>query len=402
MADFLKEAQGPSSGESSRLSDAMAKSAAAEASAAFALALHGDLAGEGENVVSAPASITAALAMAWVGSQGETASELKRALRLPQDPDALRAMLMALSYQAEDAPGCELSIANALWVQEHYAVLAEYRELVRQHFGAAVEQVDFAAAPEETRQKINAWVAARTKGYIRDLIAPGGLGAITRLVLVNAVFFKGAWAKPFDPSMTRPQPFRRADRALVDVPLMARRGSYQLLEDRDLQVLALPYEGYTLAMVVLLPRTHDGLRDLERSLDAARLHSIFAQIERVKHREVDVYLPRFRIDASFALDEALKRLGAHRAFDEYDADFSGMTADPEGLYINAVVHKALVDVSEEGTVAVAATAVGAPLKGCGPPAPAPVFRADRPFLFAIRDVWSGRLLFLGRLVDPAA
>jgi serpin B len=195
------------------------------------------------NLFFAPASITAALAAAWAGSQGETATERSRALRSPQEPAALRATIAALSSQTGDAAGSELSIANALWVQEGYPLLPEYLEFVQKYFGAAVEQADFTRAAEEARRAINAWVVARTRGLIQDLIAPGVLTEITRLVLVNALYFKGEWAAKFERWWTEPQPFHRADKAPVQVQLMRRKGSYRLLERPELQALELPYLG---------------------------------------------------------------------------------------------------------------------------------------------------------------
>jgi serpin B len=403
MAERSNKAQNCSSGEAVASSNAEAERAAAEASTAFALAVYGELVGEAENLFVASASILAALTMAWLGSQGETAAELERSLRLPLDSEALRRTLMALSSQAYDRPGCEVSIANALWVSERYPLLAEYLAFIREHFGAAVQQADFAAVPEETRRAINSWVTARTKGHIRDMIEPGTFDELTRLVLVNAIYFKGTWEATFQSWLTELQPFQRVDKAPIDVPLMHRDGFYRLVEYPDLQVLALPYKGGTPVLVVLLPRQPEGLRDLERKLDAVGLCWIFEQLEQADPRQMEVYLPRFRVEASFRLDAALKRLGAARAFDQERADFSSMSADAKGLYIAAVLHKAFVDVDEEGTVAAAVTATDVSFFGTGPPEEVTaVFRADRPFLFVIRDALSGIVLFVGRVVDPTA
>jgi serpin B len=182
---------------------------------------------------------------------------------------------------------------------------------------------------------------------------------------------------------------------------MHRQESYRLVEDRDLQAIELPYAGGALAMVVVLPSKRDGLPALEKTLDGARLDGVLRKLDALPSREVEVYLPRFRVEASFRLEGVLEQLGVRHAFDRQQADFSGITADPAGLAIGAVIHRAFVEVNEEGTEAAAATAV-VTFRGAAfaKPPPTPVFRADHPFLFFLRDRRSDLVLFLGRLLDP--
>jgi serpin B len=370
-------------------------------STAFATALYRELAAQPKGLFFSPSSITAALAMTAAGARGETATELTGALNLQLPPDRLHPALGRLLEATRSATGIELATANALWVHAGYELRPEYLALVRETCRAALEEVDFEGATEAARTRINAWVDTQTKGRIRDLVPPGVLTALTRLVLVNAIYFKGAWSSPFDPRATRDEPFHRLDDASVQAPFMRQTGPYRLIEDHDAQAIELPYGDGALAMVVVLPRKRAGLPALGKALGGARLDGLLAHLDDEDPREVEVHLPRFRVEAGFRLDDVLQRLGARRAFDQKRADFSGMTADPAGLYIGAVLHRAFVEVNEEGTEAAAATAVVMMMRGAfvAPPPP-PIFRADHPFLFLIRDRRTKLVLFLGRLLDP--
>jgi serpin B len=370
---------------------------------AFAAALYRELASGPEALFFSPSSIEAALAMTAAGTRGKTAAELAAALRLVLPPDRLHPELARLLEATRGASDVELTTANALWAQEGYALRPEYLALVRETYRATLEQVDFRGAAEAAREQINAWMDAQTKGRIHDLVPPGALDALTRLVLVNAVYFKGAWSLPFPLRATRDEPFHRLDGTSVSAPLMGQTGFYRLVKDRDTQAIELPYGKGALAMVVILPREDAGLPALEKALDGARLDRWIAQLDEAIPRQVEMHLPRFRVEAGFRLNDVLARLGARRAFDPARADFSGMTDDPVGLCIGAVLHRAFVEVNENGTEAAAATAL--PMaKGLVEPAPPPplVFRADHPFLFLIRDRRTKLVLFLGRLMDPTA
>jgi serpin B len=379
------------------------EAAVVAATTGFAAALYGELAGEPEALFLSPSSIAAALAMTLAGARGETEAELAAALQLAVPPDRLHPAFGRMLEATRAAVGVELATANAIWAQDGYALRPEYLAIVRETYRAAIEQVDFERAADQARGRINAWVEEQTRGRIRDLVPPGVLGAITRLVLVNAVYFKGAWADPFDRGATSDQPFHRLDGSSAKLPTMRRTGAYDLVEDADAQTIEIPYGDGSLAMVVVLPRRRDGLPALERALDGPWIARRLAKLDDAAPREVEVHLPRFRVEASFDLGGALQRLGARRAFDRTRADFSGMTGDPDGLFVSAVLHRAFVDVNEEGTEAAAATAVAMALAGMAPTRlRPPVFRADHPFLFLIRDRRTKLVLFLGRLLDPSA
>jgi serpin B len=387
-----------------------AREAAALAIASFALKLYAELAGADKNkdkhkyknLIFAPASAFTSLTMAWFGADGDTDAEIQKTLQLKDDADQLLAVLEALTSQIDAATGCELAVANALWAQEGYSMFPQYARVLKERLRAAAIQVDFKGSTEAARRAINAWAEEQTKGLIRDVIAPGALPEIARLLLTSAVYFKGAWKTRFEKDQTQVEPFHRLDKTPVLAPLMRRSIACRIIEDERARVraLALPYAGYVAEMVILLPNDIDGLPHLERELDAELLRSILNRLRRASPRNVDVLVPKFQIEATYDLSDALQRMGVTRAFAPELADFSGMTPDPDGLYLSAVIQKARIDVDEEGTVAAAATAMPAPA-GAAPGHEPPPFRADHPFLFLLQDTSVNRVLFLGRLLSPS-
>ncbi|MDE2292178.1 MAG: serpin family protein, partial [Elusimicrobia bacterium] len=271
------------------------------------------------------------------------------------------------------------------------ALKAAYRAECRKRFEAVVENVDFRRAADKVALEINAWAARATQGRIQGLIPSGTLTAATRMVLANAVYFKGDWADKFDESRTREGDFAAEGGKTVKVPFMSRKGDLRFAKKDGLAALELPYKGRKLSMLVLLPDAPDGLAAMEQSLDAAELAGVDAAL---RPEEVLVALPRFQMETSLELSDPLKALGLGAAFGS-DADFSGMTGAKD-FSIDAVLQKAFVKVDEEGTEAAAATAVVMKATSFRPPV---LFRADRPFLFLIRDA-RGEVLFAGRVADP--
>jgi serpin B len=288
--------------------------------------------------------------------------------------------------------GYDLHVANSLWGHVDYPFLPSYIARVAQSFDAPLELVDFVGNTEGGRLAINAWVEERTRERIKDLIAQGALSPSTVLVLTNAVYFKGDWEVQFNPEATRDADFHGLGGTTV-VPMMSRKDDYGYFEDEEAQVLEMPYEGGDLSMVVLLPKVEGepGLAALERALTPERLAG---WIDGLTEREVSVSIPRFELTwGTKELSGALRALGMHDAFEAGVADFSGMSA-AGGLFIGHVLHKAFILVNEEGTEAAAATAVTM-LKASMPLR----FRADRPFVFLLRDRRTGSILFLGRVTD---
>jgi serpin B len=365
---------------------------------AFALDLYAKLRGAEGNVFVSPLSISTALGMTYAGAEGETAKQMSQVLHLPEDKAKASAELGALLKALEalgKEKGCELSIANSLWGQTGYPFRPDFLAGIKENYGAGLEQVDFARQTEAARLAINAWVEKKTKDRIKELIREGLLTPVTRLVLVNAVYFKGDWKMPFKEERTKDAPFRASADRTVTVSMMNQEDNFGYMASEDFQALELPYAGDALSMVVFLPKKADGLDAFEKTLTPENLDK---WLKSRRMQEVQVFLPRFTMTILYQdLAETLAEMGMPLAFDDTKADFSGMTT-VERLWISAVIHKAFIDVNEKGTEAAAATAVITP--GESMPAPPPVFRADHPFFFLIRDTKTGSILFMGRVVNP--
>jgi serpin B len=268
--------------------------------------------------------------------------------------------------------------------------------LCQKYYGSSIEPVDYSGHTEAARKTINDWVEARTNRKIVELLKSGMVGDSTRLVLVNAIYFKGNWASQFEARLTEDEPFHMSSEKSVAAPLMRQTHDFRYAESPGLQVLELPYAGGDLSMLVLLPNKVDGLGDLEAGLTAENLTTWTANL---KSHKVAVFLPKFKSTSEFKLAGTLAALGMSDAFGSL-ADFSGMDGRKD-LFISDVIHKAFVEVNEGGTEAAAATAmVMAGSAAPSNPRPIPVFRADHPFLFLIRDNRNGSVLFLGRVTDP--
>jgi len=284
-------------------------------------------------------------------------------------------------------------IANRLWGQAGYPFQPPFLSTIRDHYLGGLGQVDFAHQPEPARQEINSWVAGQTEGKIPELIAEGLIRPDTRLVLTNAIYFKAPWARPFDPKLTKKGPFHLPDGRRIPVPMMFQNSElkYASLDKEGFDLLELDYASGHASMILLLPKEVGGLRELEAAVSVEKLARWRGALEK---QQVAVFLPRFRATADLELAKVLKAMGMGLAFSD-QADFSGMTGRKD-LSLSEVVHQAFIEVDEEGTVAAAATA-GMMLRSL----PA-VFRADHPFLFAIRDNGTGTITFLGRITNPAS
>ena len=376
--------------------------AAAQGNNAFGLELYAKLKGDENverqdgNLFFSPYSISTALAMTYAGARGETEKQMAETLHFSLGQERLHAALGALEDRL-NAGGkrrtYQLAVANALWGQKGYGFREEFLTLVKDSYGAGLRQVDFAGETEKTRSTINKWVQKQTKDKIKDLIRPGVLDALTRLVLTNAIYFKGDWASKFKEENTRDAPFYVSKKQTQEVPMMYQKGRFNYVEEEEVLILELPYKGEDLSMVVLLPKKVDGLAELEESLTAKQLEEWLGKLHRC---EVAVYVPKFKMTSEFSLAKMLAGMGMGDAFSLPPADFSGMTGKKD-LFISHVLHKAFVEVNEEGTEAAAATAVVMELEAA---MPVPVFRADHPFVFIIRDNRTGGILFMGRVMNP--
>jgi serine protease inhibitor len=362
----------------------------------FALGLYHQLQTVEGNLFFSPYSISTALAMTYAGARGDTATQMAQALHFHLEPEQLHAAFALLDAKLEaiaEQGHVQLRVANALWPHQDYPFLESFLALTRHYYGVQITPVNY-RAPEVARQTINAWVEECTERKIKDLIPDGVLDALTRLVLTNAIYFKGDWASQFDPSLTDDAPFWVTADEQIRRPLMHQTYGFGYAAAPGLQLLELPYAGEELSMLVLLPNAVDGLRELEEGLTPENLAEWCG---RLRQCEVRVWLPRFEITLPLRLGGVLAARGMVDAFSPPDADFSGMDGG-RLLYIYAVLHKAFVAVNEEGTEAAAATAVV--MRARSVAHLPPEFRADHPFIFMIRERSSGSILFLGRVVRP--
>jgi serpin B len=364
------------------------------------------------NLVLSPASIGFALGMVHGGAAGATRAEIASVLHYdrlhvvgPVEGEGVQRGFVGVLAQVHALDSVQLRVANRMWAQKGNALDPGFLAATKTTFGAALALVDFVRGAPAARKAINAWVATATAGHIVDLLPAGSVSRETALVLVNAIWFKGTWANPFDRKLTHDAPFTLPSGELAQVKTMQRVGPARFGQIDDdgahLRVLELDYAGKgklgapEVSMVVLLPDDANGLPALEQALDLDQVDAWMSALHDCP--QVDITLPRFGIKAPLPLADLLKRLGMRTAFSE-DADFSSMLANPQKpLHLSGAFHQAFVSVDESGTVAAAATAMAAAV---GSAQSVPTFHADHPFIWLIRDKQTGLVLFLGRVVDP--
>ncbi len=381
----------------------------------FAVELYGRLAEMEGNLFFSPASIHTALGMTYAGARNQTAMQMAETLHLDTDGQNIHSEFSALikklntprmvrSYEEVDnqverteKPAYQLVIANALWGQKGYRWKKDFLNLTATSYGAGLHKVDFAKQTATAGKTINAWVEKETRDRIKDLIPEGGLDAMTRLVLTNAIYFKANWAEKFSKHATKYKPFNVSAAQKIATPMMFQKDDYKYMETDTFQALEMPYKAHELSMVVFLPKKIDGIGRFEESLAPGKIPG---WLEKLRTEEVEVTMPKFEFTSSFALSRILMAMGMKDAFSPSLADFSGMTS-AEKVFVSDVIHKAFVAVDEEGTEAAAATAVM--MAGSAAPMPKPnpkIFKADHPFIFIIRHNTSGAILFMGRVVNP--
>jgi serpin B len=377
----------------------------AKSSNVFGFDLWKRLSDPAKNQVISPASLSTALAMTWGGAKGATASEMQAVLKLEgTQGEVMKTAGELASSLGDPKRDVVFRIANRLFGEKSYRFEQAYLDATRAAYGAPLEALDFAKATEASRARINAWVEEQTEKRIEDLVPPRGVDPDTRLVLVNALYFLGDWDEPFDKERTRPNAFHLSATAEGRRAHDVARRLDALRRDAELSALELPYEGQSMSMLFVVPREIDGLAKLESGFDAAKLDGL---VTALKHESVFASVPKFEVapPSSLEVGDQLKALGMKLAFDREKADFTGIANPPtpdDRLYIGKVFHKGFVRVDEKGTEAAAATAVAMPRAGSAPPAKTYEFKADRPFLFFLRDRQSGLVLFMGRVVDPRA
>jgi len=382
----------------------------------FALNLYSQLATNSGNLFFSPYSISTCLAMLYAGASGNTGEQMSQVLGFGTNQQQFASLFGQLQAELEGdqvTNAIELNIANALWLQEGFPFLPAFLEAATNQYQANLGQADFKTQATEVTDEINNWVAQETQNRIQNIVPPGDINPDTVLVLANAIYFLGAWTIPFAETNTSTQPFYLSSRTLVEVPIMHQpllldghghpitfnyMQSYPVGSapgsSNDFQAIELPYGSNQLSMVILLPSQIDGLGRLEQQLSPAFLSNVLSQM---RPEQVEIFLPKFTVEASFNLGKTLAAMGMSDAFTPFVADFSGIDGGQD-LYVSFVVHKAWGQVNEAGTEAAGATVIGIVGTVIGFQ---PVFRANHPFLFLIRDTQTGSVLFLGRLTNPS-
>jgi serpin B len=377
----------------------------------FAFDLYQTLKNTDGNLFYSPYSISEALAMAYAGARGNTEKQIAATLHFDLPQNLLHASFNSLDQELArrgqetefgDGQSFQLHVVNAIWGQRNYKFLTDFLDVLAVNYGAGLKIVDFEGAPEQSRVTINEWVSGQTEGKINELIPQGIINRLTRLILTNAIYFNSDWQSPFDDKMTYIGVFHLLDGGMVPVLMMRQTKSLGYSEGKYYQAIELPYKDNQLSMVILLP--DDGkFNTFEQSLDAQKVAAIMKDIETgnpssaVDRHQVAVIMPKFKYESDFQLNDALTSMGMTDSFGR-NADFSGMTGTRE-IFIGIVIHKAFVSVDERGTEAAAATVVA--MVGAPPGEPIPV-TIDRPFIFLIRDIQSGAILFIGRVLNPGA
>lgn len=367
---------------------------------AFALDVYQTLRSEDGNLILSPFSISLALAMTYAGARGETETQMADVLHFgsqEQTHPVFNALDLALEENPivldKDQEPMQLSIANSVWSEQTFTFLPDFLDTLSIHYGAGVHLLDFINSPDASRKVINQWVSDETKDKINDLLPENSISTDTKMVLVNAIYFKADWLSPFDANDTYDDTFKLLDGSEVTVPMMGQRLQIPYMAGDGFAAAELPYAGESAVMTLLVP-DEGRFEEIESQLNDAMFKEVLASLT---SSDVTVRMPKFEYESAFTLSDALAGLGMPLAFDENQADFSGMT-DQQDLYIGNVIHKAYVAVDEKGTEAAAATAVI--MEGAGAVMPATMLVIDRPFLFFIRDVETGQILFIGRVLNP--
>ena len=355
------------------------------------------------NIFFSPFSISSAFVMTYEGAKSETAEEMRSVFYFPEDSNLRRTEYASIFDELNKGDKkYKLSSANALWAQQDYQFSKDYFDNVEKYYSGKATNLDFKKDPEGSRITINSWVENQTNEKIKDLIPSGLINTMTKLVLTNAIYFKGEWVKQFNKNDTKEENFRTSNGGAVKAQMMQRTDDeaiFNYAENSNLQILEMPYSGNELSILLLLPK-NDNLTKLESILSTKNISDWKKNLE---EQRVKIYIPKFKFETKYFMADDLKEMGMPLAFSD-SADFFGMTASgKKDLKIDEAIHQAFVEVNEEGTEAAAATAVTmAPLSVAGPQKEPkiPIFRADHPFIFLIQQKSTGNILFMGRVVNP--
>jgi serpin B len=352
-----------------------------------------------ENQFYSPFSISTALAMVYTGARNETEMQISRVMNFQPGNNFHSDYKQLLEKLRKGTEGkIKLNIANGLWAQKDFKFLDLYFELVKSNYNSELKNVNFADVTEreKTRKEINTWVEQNTNDKIKDILSQGDLTSLTRLVLVNAIYFYGDWAEPFKKESTQPNEFSLVDGTKSKVPFMNQHEKYSYYEDSKIQALEIPYKDDKASMVIFLPKTANGIADFEKSFEYKYYQEVIASFQPA---EVMLSLPKFQTTYKINLGSTLSQMGMPLAFSPDSADFSGMTGK-RNLFISEVIHQAFINVDEQGTEAAAATVVMIEATSARPSSDLKIFNADHPFIFLIKDDVNGSILFLGKIMNP--
>ena len=369
-----------------------------EANNRFAINLYSQYKSEEGNIFFSPFSISTAMAMVYEGAEGKTAKEIKSVFGFPNYDNSRRDQYSnRLSEINKKDKEYALKTANALWAQQDFHFLDEYLTTVEKYYGGKTTNLDFKNEPDTSRLIINNWVEDKTNNKIKDLFPEGSIDYRTRLVLTNAIYFKAEWLIQFDADKTSDENFRVNPDKSIKVPMMqptSQKSTFNYTQNKDLQILEMPYAGEDLSMLILLP-LDDDIEALENSFTIEKLTEWKKSLRK---RRVKIYIPKFKFETKYFMKNTLSDLGMPTAFTN-SADFSGMTGTNE-LKIDKVIHQAFIEVNEEGTEAAAATGISMAMMKTSRKPPTPIFKADHPFIFIIQQNETGNILFMGRVSNP--
>lgn len=366
----------------------------------FALDLYKHLGNQEGNLCFSPYGISASLAMAMAGGKGQTRKQMSEILRFPAEDNSIGALFSSMSSRIDglNSQGSEIVISNSLWPQIGYEIRPEYHDLLKNHFRVSTNSLDFSTKPLESARSINDWVFQQTGGRIKDIVSADTLNSSTKMLIMNAISFKGQWAVKFDTSLTEKAPFFITQKRSIETSMMETTADFRHFRNSVCQGIEIPYVGNELSMCVLLPDNPDGIKVIEDELSTTNLR---AWKDQLKLSRVLLHFPKFELQQSTELSKPLVSMGMRDAFDAGLADFTGIApASINGLYISSVIQNVRVEVNEEGTQASSTTAshVSDSLSAKAPEVTS--FKVDRPFIFFIKDNVSGIILFMGRMTNP--
>ena len=363
----------------------------------FALDLYKNISGKTENLFYSPYSISTALAMTYTGARNKTEDQMGTVMHFPKNSntfyDKYSTLLRDINVMNDDST-MNIYTANSIWAQKEFKFKEDFIGILKNSYNSSVNNVDFINETENSRIRINKWVESQTSEKIKDLIQPGLIDYLTRMVLVNAIYFKANWEKAFDEKQTQKMDFHISTGADVNCDFMFAENDFKFYEQEDgLMAIEIPYSKGKMSMLVILPKDNNGFDVLKKEISLDLYNKINSGLV---SKKVKLWLPRFKTTSDFELSDVLKQMGMMEAFSD-KADFSGMTGNKD-LKISKVIHKAFVEVNEAGTEAAAATAVVMRVKSM--PVKQPEFKADHPFLFIIKENTNNSILFAGNIYDP--